>query len=368
MYTSDDELPEFCFCKCHSLVDVKLPSGLTKIGDDAFLGTPNLTEVELGENVTEIGRSAFNTCSSLEKINLPAGLKTIGKEAFYYCTKTNFQIPEGIDSIGDAAFQYCNAMTEAYIPNCIHLGTDVFHYCQRLKSATLSDALTTLPDRTFYLDEALENLHISNNTEIIGVRALCGTKNLKGVNLTENLRYIADEAMELFGANNDSMTIIIPNSVDSIGNGGLCACGANRVVFGKNIKKLGDQMLSWTGADVIMLPTVPPALYWEEGKEHTFSQVGYNRDTKNWDNFKIHVPADSYNDYINAPGWSDWKHIIVADAEQAATDGISTIRTNMGNSQIIARYSLNGTMVNASQKGIQIIRYADGTVRKINVK
>ena len=40
----------------------------------------------------------------------------------------------------------------------------------------------------------------------------------------------------------------------------------------------------------------------------------------------------------------------------------------LSNSKVIGRYNLNGQSVNAVQKGVQILKYADGTVRKVVVK
>ena len=45
--------------------------------------------------------------------------------------------------------------------------------------------------------------------------------------------------------------------------------------------------------------------------------------------------------------------------------GVSTVKANTG---ITTNYSLNGTKLTAPQRGINIVRQADGTVRKVVIK
>lgn len=60
---------------------IVIPSGVTKIPDNAFLGY-NCKEIEIPDSVTEIGCHAFEYTSNLESITLPAGLTDIGHSAF----------------------------------------------------------------------------------------------------------------------------------------------------------------------------------------------------------------------------------------------------------------------------------------------
>ena len=54
---------------------------------------------------------------------------------------------------------------------------------------------------------------------------------------------------------------------------------------------------------------------------------------------------------------------------KAGSTGIGTLKSDrLSNSKVIGRYNLNGQSVNAVQKGVQILKYADGTVRKVVVK
>ena len=56
------------FSQCKELKNVKLPNGVTSLGDDAFNGASQLAAVEpfLPNTLTYIGRSCFQDCSNLE--------------------------------------------------------------------------------------------------------------------------------------------------------------------------------------------------------------------------------------------------------------------------------------------------------------
>ena len=50
------------------------------------------------------------------------------------------------------------------------------------------------------------------------------------------------------------------------------------------------------------------------------------------------------------------------------TDGIATQRPAANDQQPVAIYSINGQRLNSLQKGVNILRYGDGTVRKVVIK
>ncbi len=52
--------------------NTKFPSGVTRIGDYAFMGRSGLTEISIPDGVTSIGKCAFSGCSDLREINIPS--------------------------------------------------------------------------------------------------------------------------------------------------------------------------------------------------------------------------------------------------------------------------------------------------------
>ena len=91
---------------------MKIPVGVTSIGDDAFSGCSRLSSVEIPESVTSIGRGAFKGCSGLTSVEIPESVTSIGRGAFKGCSKlTSVKIPSSVTSIGNSAFRECSGLT-----------------------------------------------------------------------------------------------------------------------------------------------------------------------------------------------------------------------------------------------------------------
>ena len=65
---------------------IKIPEGVTKIGESAFEGCSALEEIEIPNEVTEIGSRAFSKCSSLKGIRIPDKVISIGTQVFEDCS------------------------------------------------------------------------------------------------------------------------------------------------------------------------------------------------------------------------------------------------------------------------------------------
>lgn len=86
------------------LLSVKIPEGVKKIDDFAFVGCYHLKSVTLPETLEEIGDHAFSGCENLSDITLPSSLKTIGKNAFYNTPLTKSIVPSTVESVARDAF------------------------------------------------------------------------------------------------------------------------------------------------------------------------------------------------------------------------------------------------------------------------
>jgi hypothetical protein len=63
----------------------KIPNGVTKISERAFVHCSLLETVKMPESVMEIGNEAFYFCSNLQSIELPTNVSRIGVDAFLKC-------------------------------------------------------------------------------------------------------------------------------------------------------------------------------------------------------------------------------------------------------------------------------------------
>ena len=95
-------------------LDLSQITGLSSIGDSAFLACDGLASVEIPASVTSIGEGAFCGCSGLTIVTFgeDSQLESIGNDAFDGCDGlTSVEIPASVTSIGKAAFYSCNGLT-----------------------------------------------------------------------------------------------------------------------------------------------------------------------------------------------------------------------------------------------------------------
>ena len=100
------------------LQTLKLPQGVTGIGDQSFTAFTALKSVVLPDGLTSIESYAFLYCSALTSITLPASLKSIGFRAFRYCgsLKTVTCLAATPPGLGTEAFGNCDAFTAIQVP------------------------------------------------------------------------------------------------------------------------------------------------------------------------------------------------------------------------------------------------------------
>ena len=95
-----------------------IPTGVTRIGENALYGRRNITDITIPEGVTSIGSFAFAWCRELKRIMLPNSLTSIGDSAFAGCSGlSSITIPENVMHIGAEAFQDCDGLEEITLPS-----------------------------------------------------------------------------------------------------------------------------------------------------------------------------------------------------------------------------------------------------------
>lgn len=118
-----------------TLTEWTIPSGVTKLGHDAFLNYTNLTQVNIPSSVTCIDVSAFHGCTNLASVNIPDTVTSIESWAFANCSAlTDITIPAGITGIEGATFQQCTGLTHVSLPATVtHIESYAFANCFNLK-------------------------------------------------------------------------------------------------------------------------------------------------------------------------------------------------------------------------------------------
>ena len=174
---------EYAFLNCESLTTVTIPVNVTNIGDGAFYGCTALTSVIIPISVTSIGSSAFAKCGSLTSVTIPDpgsanydwyavfqgsdstvtsltisdGVINIGDNAFsgsYFADGATITIPDSVTSIGDGAFWECYGLTSVALGNgVVSIGENAFRQCESLATITIPASVISIGDGAFdYID------------------------------------------------------------------------------------------------------------------------------------------------------------------------------------------------------------------------
>ena len=76
----------------------------------------------------------------------------------------------------------------------------------------------------------------------------------------------------------------------------------------------------------------------------------------------LYVPQGTEQDYFLADGWGDFGNIVEYDPT-----GIDKVTTST-DAKELSRYSVNGQRLSAPAKGLNIVKYSDGSVKKVVVQ
>ena len=311
------------------LSSITLPKNLTSIDDNAFNGCGGLRDISIPSGVTSIGDGAFKGCG-LKEFTLPKQVTEITDEMFFNCSLQHIYLHDGLKSIGNYAFAI-SALKEINIPNSVaYIGDNCFQGCGGLEEVViLSDQITEIPNEAFADCNALHTIKLPANLERIGERAFIGTWRLgtkEGLTIPSKVREIGAEAFykSLF----DAVDIVLPASLTNI-----------------------YSAFEGSGARVIHC-------YIPEPLPLNGSSFGGGGSLSNC---KLYVPKGCANKYRNAEVWRDF------DIEEMEVTGIGSA-TNDSTVTEEARYDANGNLLAAPAKGLNIVRYSDGTVKKIMVE
>lgn len=223
-----------------------------------------------------------------------------------------------VTSIGDWAFNYCYDLTSVTIPNSVKsIGSWAF-FLSGLTSVNIPNSVTSIGSNAFADCSGLSSISIPNSVTSIGSGAFQSCSGLISVLIPNSVTSIGDYT---FAGCSGLVSVSIPNSVTSIGSGAFIDC---------------DNLGSVTN-----LSTTPQGI-----TGNTFSNYG-----------TLYVPKGSQAAYEAAPYWKDFT-IVGID-----TDGIRTVEGTK--SVPLSHYSINGIRTTNQQRGINIVKMSDGSVRKV---
>ena len=162
----------------------------------SFMNNKNIKTVQLPDTITSFGANAFSGCSNLTGIEIPESVTVIPGNAFKDCAAITQIDLTGITEIGATAFRG-TGLTSVNIPATVTtIGTGAFMDCKSLTEITFEEGinLTEIPEN-FASQSALESIVLPDSVQTIGMRAFNLTK-LTAIAFGENVTEIGRLAFQ----------------------------------------------------------------------------------------------------------------------------------------------------------------------------
>ena len=411
-YTYNDNIGSHAFDGCSGLTSINLPAGIIDIGGSAFKDCSGLTSLNLPDGITEIGEGAFASCSGLTSLNLPDGITSIGSYAFRDCSGlTSLNLPAGIVSIGNYAFKGCSGLTSLNLPAGItEIGDGAFEGCDGLKevrfcindnldtyltkghpyidvdcgikyyindkeitSIEIPSNVTTLGQYVFQECREFTSLTLPSSITEIGEGAFLGCSGLTSLTLPAGITSIGDCA---FLGCSGLTSLTLPAGITSIGIGAFYDCsGLTSLTLPAGITEIGDG--AFEGCDGLTSLTLPDgvtSIYFDAfagcsglTSIYVYAEKVPKIDSKAFEGFDakkctLYVPMGTRDDYWLSSFGDYFENIVEFDVT-----GIDKTTTSTDVEEV-ARYSVNGQRLSAPTKGLNIVKYSDGSVKKVVVE
>ena len=205
------------------------------------------------------------------------------------------------------------------------LGDYAFSGCSGLTSLTLPSSVTSIGNDAFTGCSGLTSLTIPSGVTSIGGGTFWGCWKLTSLTIPSGVTSIDSEA---FRGCSGLTSLTIHSGVTSIGNYAFEGCSGltSIYVYPEKTPKLGTDIFS--GCDAKKC--------------------------------KVYVPTGTYDDY-----WLSEFGYFENIEEFDATD-IDNV-TTASDAKEVSRYSVNGQRLSAPAKGLNIVKYSDGSVKKVVV-
>ena len=340
-YTSDDVIGAYAFKNCSDLPSLTLPSSVTRIGDYAFYKCSGLTSLTLPSSVTSIGEFAFMYCSGLTSLTIPSGVTSIGMSAFEYCSSlTSLTLPSSVNEIGIYAFHGCSGLTSLTLPSSVTSSIrdyifDGLKECNYFIDSDLETYLAHTHDwkyipvdeiKYYHNGQELTKLEIPSGVDKIGSYSFYKGVNLTSLTLPSSVTSLDRSAFE---GCSGLTSLTLPSSVTTIGGSAFEGCSGLTSIY-----------VSWESPLSIAASTFKDA---------------------NTEKCILYVPKGTYDDYWLS-NWGIFANIVEYDAT-----GIDHITTS-GEAKEISRYAADGQRLEVPAKGLNIVKYSDGSVKKVVVQ
>lgn len=246
---------------------IKIESGVTEIGDYAFVDAVNLENIEIPDTIKSIGELSFNN-TGLSRINIPENAE-VGESAFRDCTKLTIANFKGdtLKTIGDDAFKGCSSLKSVNFPASVgNIGEYAFANCTSLTEVTLPEVKTTWA-AIFENCTGLKKVTFpktASSSDTWG-NAFRGCKNLETVDLggATEIPYCG------FISCTSLKEITIPNTVKTIRRSAFNNTSLQNIVIPEGVQKIEQQAFAIDTLESISFPSTVTDIDFETGLCHS---------------------------------------------------------------------------------------------------
>ena len=347
---------QYLFVGCESLTSVTLPKSLKTLPDwtfsSCFNQNDNLTSILIDDSnpyYSSDGSALFDkyktkmffAVKSLREYAIPSSVSEIIQEAFYNCRHLKtLVLPLRLKSVNGHHFSNCDSLYSISVdeknPYLCSDGSALYNkdkselvfVYHTVRKMSIPSSVTKIGDYAFYNCTNLSSLTLPSGVKEIGFSAFQGCKSLTSVTIPSGVKYISSFTFR----DCESLRFInLPSDLKYIGEEAFMNC---------------------TGLTSIYAFMEKPCII----EETTF-------DNETIINATLYVPKGSLLDYWDDNQWKKFMNI-----EEFDVTSIGSLNTNVNDVQEVSRYSDNGQRLNTPAKGLNIVKYNNGTVKKIMVK
>jgi surface antigen bspA len=244
---------------------------------------------------------------------------------FATCRLTSVALPTGLTAIPNQAFAECNELESAPIPQGVtSIGGDAFGNCHKLASITLPAGLTNLQSGAFFGCGSLTSIVIPSGVKVIEGKTFSYCTGLKSLTLQEGTTDIWDYA---FTDCTLLTTITLPSTLGIICDAAFANCNSLKSIYALNPQGIGIKGKPF--------------------EEYTQSQC------------TLYVPEGSMYNYQCWEEWYAFNHIV-----EFSPTGINGVHSAAERREV-ERYDTSGRRLTSPTKGLNIVRFNDGTTRKV---
>ena len=269
-----------------------------------IVGKINGTDLKFIREMAGCDVNGKETDGKLSILDL-SDAKIVEGGSAYYSDRDDGFICTSNDKLGDYAFYGCSGLTSLTLPSSVtKIGCYALSNCIGLTSLTLPSSVTEIGEHAFLSCRGLTNFTIPSGVTKIGGAAFFCCYGL--------------------------ISLTLPSSVTAIGSEAFKHCSGLTSIY----------------------------VYMEKLPE-TGSNLFLGCDEKNC---TVYVPKGTGDAYFRSAEFGYFYNIVEFDATGIDKVAIST------NAKEVSRYSANGQRLSAPAKGLNIVKYSDGSVKKVVVQ